>query len=59
MIETLDPQTLTLLVLTSGLGWLLALLGLAYRRLEPRRARVRCASCGRLPGRNGRCRCTR
>jgi hypothetical protein len=59
MIETLDPQTLTPLVLTSGLGWLLVVLGLAYRRLEPRRTRARCAACGRLPERDGRCGCTR
>jgi hypothetical protein len=42
-----DPQILTLMALTSGVGWLMVETGVFKQLLERRRARRVCPSCGR------------
>lgn len=59
MLEGMDPEALAALVLTSGLGWALVLLGLKAGALHERRARDHCAACGRLLEEDRRCRCRR
>ena len=43
----LDPQILTLMALTSGVGWLMIESGVLKHLLERRRDRRICPSCGR------------
>jgi hypothetical protein len=42
-----DPQILTLMALTSGVGWLMFETGVFKQLLERRRGRRVCPSCGR------------
>ena len=42
-----DPQILTLIALTSGVGWLMFESGVFKHLLERRRERRVCPSCGR------------
>jgi hypothetical protein len=44
---TLHVHTITLMVLTLGVGWLMAFAGLQKSALELRRRRRTCPSCGR------------
>ena len=57
-MENLDPNILGPLVLGSGLGTLLVLLGQRYRVLEHRDERRRCPACGVIR-RRGSCSCVR
>jgi hypothetical protein len=42
-----DPQNLTVMALTSGVGWLMFQAGVFKNMLERRRERRVCPSCGR------------
>jgi hypothetical protein len=49
----LDPQTIVLMVLTTGAGWLMVESGVFKNLLERRRQRRVCPSCGREASRCG------
>ncbi len=44
---TLDPHIALMVVVTLGVGWLMAMAGLQKSALELRRRRRVCPSCGR------------
>ena len=46
-MTNLDPQLLSLLLLTTGVGYLMAYAGIGKNALEWKRRRTICPSCGR------------
>ena len=54
-METLDPQVLGLLALSSGVALAMVWLGMRFSALEQRQ-RMRCPACG-VRRRGGRCSC--
>ncbi len=47
-MTTLDPQLMTLSIVTMGIGYLMIQSGLQKSMLEWRRRKRHCPSCGRL-----------
>jgi hypothetical protein len=57
-MNAMTPQTVLLLASTTGVGFLMVVVGLEKRALEWRRRRRICPGCGRrIPGRI--CNCSR